>query len=258
MAQNTVRDLHRLAKALLPTNRDDLVLASKLPLYDAACNAAWQILTRKTEHNWFVQTSQDVNPALPNYFPDLQGGLREYPLPANLKTIRQIEPVNTIDMNLRFVPVKLNDESFRSDRQSQQQFDTQVKYDIIGVNPGTLVLARFPPRVIPVTMYYLRQRTKLVTIDDSLDDYPQDLLPLIADYVVKAHVLGIADPRFGAFTSQWAIQVEQFVGNDRRNNSMREVVEGYMEGWMALALTAGLSALSGLFSIYPALHSILC
>lgn len=232
----TVRDVADLLVAIIPDLRDPVRLPSKLPLFNAAVVATWRILvSRANQQNWFVVNSQSTDPTQPNYFPKLQVGQRDYPLPQNFHQLRQIEVLTPGFQDTIFSKANIDRQGFIADRASPEQAPSTssgfMYYDFIGANPGTFLLSKSPSVQLDILLRYVRHPLKVTSLADSLDDFPLDVVPMMAEYCAKANVLGMQDGRFTAFVNEWSGQVEDFVFSERRDNSDRRVVVGMFEDW---------------------------
>lgn len=228
----TVSDLLDLLSAIVPDLRGPIALPSKLPLINSAVIAGWKIITsRHTQHNWFMGSSQATDNSQANFFSQFITSQREYPLPPNFHQLRKLEIVDDQFKFVVFSKAGIDEPEFRADRESAEMFQASCLYDLYGTNPGSIMLAKFPPATLTPLMWYIRKPTKIATFSDSLDDFPPEILPMMAEYLAKAHVLGMQDSRFSQFAVQWASEAEQFVFGEHRDNSDRSVARGFMEGW---------------------------
>lgn len=234
MPTTTVRDVADLLAAIIPDLRDPVRLPSKLPLFNAAVVATWRVLVnRQTQHNWFVVSSESTDPTLPNYFPKLEPGQREYPLPQNFHQLRAIEVLTQAFRDVVFTKANLDRSGFIADRASPEQVQTSgfMYYDIIGANPGSFLVSKSPSTEIDAMLRYVRKPDKITSLDSSLDDFPVDVVPSMAEYLAKANTLGMQDGRFTAFVGEWSAAVDDLVFGERRDNTDRQVVVGMFEDW---------------------------
>lgn len=226
----TVKDLFRLVGAMLPDLRDAASLQSKLPLADAAVMATWRILTsRHTQHNWFVVASQSGTPGQADTFPLLVTGQRDYPLPPNFHQIRAIEVLTAGLENTVFKKSNIDRSEYQWDRQAAEFAGVTILYDILGVNPGTFQLSKQVQSTMDVRLWYVKVAPIITAFTDSLDDFPRITLPSMAQYLTKAHSLGMQDSRFPAFVQQWTDEIERMVFGEQRDNTDRQTAVGFLE-----------------------------
>jgi hypothetical protein len=227
-----VKDLLRLVQAIVPDLRDPAVLATKMPLVDAAVMATWRILTsRHSQHNWFVVSSQNTTPGQPDFFPQLTINQREYPLPPNFHQLRSVEVLTPGLEHTIFKKANIDYDEYRWDRTAGEFAGVVIQYDILGTNPGTFQLAKFLQQPMDVRLWYVKTAPVITAATDSLDDFPRIVLPSMAQYLAKAYTLGAHDERFGAYVSQWSEEVERLVFGEHRDNTQRETAMGFLEEW---------------------------
>ena len=233
MAVNTLQYIADLFKGIVAPEKDVVQLFERhLPLFNASQLAVWKILTsRKPFNNWFVVQSQSSTPAAADYFGPLVTTTREYALPPNFKHLRLIESLTAGYEHLRFIKSNLDDEDFREGRRltSNNEFTTDVLYDIAGVNPGTMVFSRYPPAALTLRLWYVRTPTELTARGDVLSDFPIEAIPLMARWAAGNFLLG-ADPRkWEAFERQWSTEVDRMVFGEMRDDTGSITAKGYLE-----------------------------
>lgn len=229
----TVRDIIDLFRSLSTPQANEFELFKKhLPLINAGQRKLWQVLTsRKPMNNWFVVFSQASNGAGADYFAPLAVGTREYALPPNFHHLRLIEPLSTGYENVLFTKTSMDSPDFRAGRAltSANQFGSEALYDIIGVNPGRMMLAQYPPAAIELRLSYVRICTPFTAITDVLTDFPDMAPELIARWCATQLLLGNDFDKWQSFEGQWRSEIDQFVFGETRDDTGPSIAEGFLE-----------------------------
>lgn len=204
----------------------------KISLLNMGKDQAWSFMTgSNVQEDWFTVVSQFSTPANPDYFAPFAAGTREYALPPNFHTLRSIEVSTSGYQHLSFVPRDNDDREFEWRRnQTDVQFDSEVLYDIVGTNPGTMVLASAPPATINVVLRYVRTPTEWTALADTgPDEFPNSALNMIAEWAVQRASLGTKDGRWGQFVSEWSNQFERWLRTHRRESTEPDYALGFLE-----------------------------
>lgn len=229
----TLQDVLALFRSLVASTRDEMELFNKnLPLFNAGQRALWKILTsREPMSNWFVVSSQATTPTNPDYFGPLVLGTREYTLPTNFHHLRLIECVTSEYEHTKFIKGAMDSQSFKDVREylSTDPWGAEILYDIIGVNPGKIMFAQYPPAALELKLWYGRTPTVLTARTDSLNDFPIEAPEMIAQWSAMKFLVGAQPADWRAFQVQWQADIEQMVFGESRDNTAPIVVEGFLE-----------------------------
>jgi hypothetical protein len=231
---STVRDIVTLFDALAGQGAKGSNPDTKITLLNSGKDEFWKILVGSNpQENWFLVESQSATPANDDYFPPLTASARSYALPPNFHQMRYIEVVDSGFKHLRFEKGNLDTGGFRQLRsQTTTSFDSEVLYDIVGTNPGSLLFALLPPSAMTLTLGYIRKPTKWAALTDTApDEFPESSHELIAEWAVKRTILGVGDRRFIDFEREWQERVARWMRVYRRDNTGPDVVEGFFEGF---------------------------
>ena len=216
--------------ALMGVGHDEFLVDKKIALLDMAKDEVWKILVgSSSQENWFVDFSQSDTPGQDDYFGPLSTSAREYTLPPDFHQMRSIEVTTTNKERIRFDKARLHDDEFRQERGSQQSFQNEVMFDIVGVSPGQLFLSLFPPSALALKLWYIRHPTVWAALGTSVDEFPASYHGFIAEWAVMRGILGLGDSRFVAFASEWSQRLERTLTTYNRDSSGVEVVRGFME-----------------------------
>lgn len=217
--------------ALMGVGHDEFLSDKKIALLDMAKDEVWKVLVGSSaQENWFVDSSQSTSSGQNDYFAPLVVTAREFFLPPDFHQMRTVEVTTASKENIRFVKGRLHDEDFRRERASQQSFQNEVLFDIIGPAPGKLFLSLFAPSALALRLWYIQHPTAWAALGSSADEFPTSYHGFIAEWAVMRGILGLGDPRFQAFTMQWSERLERQLTTYNRDSSGVEVVEGFMEG----------------------------
>lgn len=229
----TVQEIVNLFRSLAAPQMDEMQLFRKhLPLINAGQRKLWQVLTsRKPMNNWFVVFSQSTTPANSDYFPPFDAATREYALPPNFHHLRLAECLTSGYEGLLLTKTSIDSPDFRAGRAltSASPFGGEALYDIIGVNPGRMMLAQYPPAALDVRLSYCRVTTAFTALSDSLTDFPDSAPELIAQWCATKFLLGSDFAKWQGFERQWQNDIDQFVFNETRDDSGPSIAEGFLE-----------------------------
>lgn len=220
-----------LFDALAGDKRDTIKIDSKTALLNAAKTEVWKLYVGlRTEDNWWLQQSQNDDFGLDTFFPVLDTEIREYDLPNNFHQLRSTEIVTPEATSVVMRKSSITDPQFQIRRQdiaSRPGF-SDIEYDLIGTDPGQMILAGFPTAVLDVRLWYIRKPTAWTTPAALIDEFPEGSYILMAEWAVQRHLLGLSSGKWKPFLETWNSSVGRWMLSLDRDTSGPDIVLGFM------------------------------
>lgn len=220
-----------LFDALAGDKRANITTDGKTALLNAAKTEVWKLYVGlRTEDNWWLEQSQNVDSGLDTYFPVLDTAIRQYDLPNNFHQLRSTEIVTPEATSVVMRKSSITDPQFQIRRQDSAPRPgfSDIEYDLIGTDPGQMILAGFPTAVLDVRLWYVRKPTAWTRPSDSIDEFPEGSRILMVEWAVQRHLLGFSSAKWASYVESWNNGVSRWMLSLDRDTSGPDIVQGFM------------------------------
>ena len=179
-----------------------------LSYLNMAKDAVWEV-TKELHEEYYQVFSQNTNSAADYYFPKLSTTLRNYTLPADLRSIEFIECTDASYSDTEFVYSKLNAPEFRDERRESntlggpQPTNDQDVYHYTIAGKDQFVLASYPAANLNIVIWYTRALPDFET-SDTLSEILFPFSKKLAEYAAQKVMLAAQDAgQFAMWERTW-------------------------------------------------------
>jgi len=203
-----------------------------LKLLNEGKNEVWMIL-KTLRQDWFIQSTQNTDATVNNFFGPLSTTVREYPLPADFHEMKFIEVLDVGFEDCAFIARDMASAQFKELRRSSTnqpagtQANLEYHYDIVG--KGTFILAEYPEiNFQNVRLWYVRMVPDFGP-NDKIDEVVYPYSTKIAMYAAKLAMLPLQDqPMYESWTKEWKEAVMRIA----TSASPRQIADTvYVDAW---------------------------
>lgn len=204
----TGQDLVNMTNDLLGGYANGVDSRALLTFLNEAKDEVWSV-TKELHEEFYQVFSQSTNPTADFYFPQLSTAMRNYNLPADLRSIEFVEVTTPSYQGSDFVYAKLNSPEFREARKASNELggpDTNSNvgryiYSIAGKNQ--FVMASYPAVNLTLTLWYTRALPDFET-SDVVDEILFPFSKKLAEYAAQRAMLSLQDSgQFAMWKASW-------------------------------------------------------
>src|ERR1017187_383360 len=229
----TGQTLIDIANDLLAGYQNGVDSRALLTYLNLAKDEVWGV-TKELHDEYFQVFSQSTNPTADYYFAPLTTSVRNYTLPADLRSIEFIECTTPGFQGTTFSYAKLNTPQFRQERQASNEANapdpnnnvTEYLYSIAGKNQ--FVLAAYPAAPMTLILWYTRALPDFEA-QDTLDEILFPFSKKLAEFAAKRAMCGVQDAgQFGIWKAEWRDSLINLVqSSGSRNDADPQFVTAY-------------------------------
>lgn len=220
-----------LANAFLGGYQNAVDEGVLLTLLNEGKNEVWMIL-KSLRADWFMQSSQNTDSNLANFFAPLNSAKREFPLPSDYHEMKFIEVLDAGFEDVEFIYRDMATSEWKEQRRANTNqapnstANLQYHYDIVGKN--TMILAEYPQIGFNAKLWYVRMVPDF-SIDDPVDEIVYPYGSKIAMYATKLLMLTNQDTQmWTAWKEEWKEAVQRIA----MSASPRQIADTvYVESW---------------------------